>query len=120
MFDPTKLSPLPWSIVTASKSKRLRNVFCDALCMPLADKFAPDDAEFFVMARRCFDIGERREWTIATQQGLWFVSYNAATKHPPEGRLWNTCKTQAEAMALMIQADEWMTSQQGKGDASDE
>ena len=112
MFDPAKLSPLPWAL----------DEWADEIVDIdyVADNLSKDDAEFFVTARKCFDIGERREWTIATQQGLWFVSYNAATKHPPEGRLWNTCKTQAEAMALMIQADEWMTSQQGKGDASDE
>jgi hypothetical protein len=116
MFDPTKLSPLPWSIVTASKSKRLRNVFCDALCMPLADKFAPDDAEFFVMARRCFDIGERRGWYVQNVGGRrWRANFNATNGDDPDERFHELVPTQAEAMALMIEADEWLTKQEMDG-----
>ena len=111
MFDPAKLSPLPIEIKpwhsgsTAVVSENARVV----AIMP------PDDAEFFLMSRRCYDIGERRGWSLASVDlddgRKWEVDFNIFMPI----RFSENFATQAEAMGLMVEADEWLTSKEKDG-----
>jgi hypothetical protein len=110
MFDPAKLSPLPIEIKpwhsgsTAVVSENARVV----AIMP------PDDAEFFLMSRRCYDIGERREWHVAHDRFGWMVQGTNFGKQVGI-RFRMRRSTQAEAMGLMVEADEWLTSKEKDG-----
>ena len=105
MFDPAKLSPLPWHFEEwADDVFDIDNV---------ADNVAKDDAEFFLAARRCYDIGERRGWYVyplfQSDNRWWTVCYLGQLGKSP-AQLHRAVDCQAEAMALMIEADEWLTN----------
>jgi len=112
MFDPEKLSPLPWHFDEWHEYfSDIKSADCD-----VAENMSKDDAEFFVMARKCYDIGERRGWYVCREtcvpQGRtpeWSVCFH---RDEMPDVFWMTTRTQAEAMALMIAADEWMTNKE--------
>ena len=112
MFDPAKLSPLPWHFEEwADEIVDIDNV---------ADNVGKDDAEFFVMARKCYDIGERRGWYVQNVGGRrWCANFNATNGDDPDERFHELVPTQADAMALMIEADEWLTKQETEGNSDE-
>jgi len=101
MFDPAKLSPLPVQSVYSSEGVLVWSLPSD------------DDAKFFAMSRRCYDIGERRGWYVQRGNNLWMPHYQRDYESLPDR--FRTIGTIAEAMELMIEADEWLTNKEGNG-----
>ena len=110
MFDPEKLSPLPWAL----------DEWADEIVDIdyVADNLSKDDAEFFVTARRCYDIGERRGWHMAHDRFGWMVQGTNFGKQVGI-RFRMRRSTQAEAMELMCEADEWLTKQETEGNSDE-
>jgi hypothetical protein len=105
MFDPTQLSPMPWTLEEwADDVFDIDNV---------ADNMAKDDAEFFVAMRQVFDIMIRRRWFIDRVGEKWAVGFNWNDYAIPTS--FAAHGTIAEAMELMIEADEWLTKKETEG-----
>jgi len=113
MFDPEKLSPLPWAL----------DEWADEIVDIdyVADNLSKDDAEFFLAARKCYDIGERRGWhlkSVPAGRSPWAVEfYDDQESVSEDHRAY--VPTQAEAMALMIAADEWLAKQETEGNSDE-
>jgi len=120
MFDPAKLSPLPLRVIPASFGV-FAFVEIDNGDVIIKSSYT-DDAKFFVMARRCYDIGERRGWhlkSVPAGRSPWTVEfYDDLESVSDDHRAF--VPSQAEAMALMIEADEWLTKQETSEGNSDE
>ena len=66
MFDPSKLTPLPWKANFVDGTIDYAN-------LEVID-FNDTDLEFIAIARNAFDVATRRGWGVArTHNGLWFV-----------------------------------------------
>ena len=70
------------------------------------------------MARRCFDIMARRCWFIDRVGEKWAVGFNWSD-YAAIPKLFAAHGTIAEAMALMIEADEWLAKQETEGNSDE-
>ena len=115
MFDPAKLSPLPLRVIPASFGV-FAFVEIDNGDVIIKSSYT-DDAEFFLMSRRCYDIGERRGWYVQRGNNLWMPHYQRDYESLPDR--FRTIGTIAEAMELMCEADEWLTKQETEGNSDE-